>query len=70
MLSTKNHCDPKKQRDPKISAIQKAARSKKHHDQLYHKLSSAKKQHATPGPPKIALSTKKATLHINPITFN
>ena len=80
MLSNKNHCDPKKQRDPKSSAIQKAARSKKQRDQMYYKLSSAQKS-GTP-PNSIVNKKSKAThqsdyiqspppsSYYQPITFN
>ena len=56
MLSNKNHCDPKKQRDPKIRAIQKAARSKQQRDPMDYKLSSAQKS----GTPPNSIVNKKS----------
>ena len=80
MLSNKNHCDPKKQRDPKSRAIQKAARSKKQRDQMDYKLSSAQKS----GTPPNSIVNKKSkgthqsdyiqspppSSYYQPITFN
>jgi len=78
MLSNKVHCDPKKQRDPKMqsntksSAIQKAEQYKKQRDPkssaIKWIINSVQRKKAARH--QIALSTKKARVHINPITSN
>jgi hypothetical protein len=62
----------KKQSNPKSSAIQKAARSKKQRDPkssaIKWIINSVQRKKAARH--QIALSTKKARVHINPITSN
>ena len=48
MLSNKNHCDSKKQRNPKSSAAQKEAQSNKQCNQLDQKLSTTQKSSTPP----------------------